>query len=112
VTVTHLLFDFFGTLVEYDRAGCDPAYPKTRQAIRDTALALKTAFDCPGVSTRQHNEPAGNQDVWHLHVHVFPRFESDGFGFTFAERYFNSLPDRSALDEAAARIRASICQTA
>lgn len=26
---------------------------------------------------RQHNEPAGNQDVWHLHVHVFPRYEGD-----------------------------------
>ncbi|WP_152365511.1 HIT family protein [Microlunatus speluncae] len=49
-----------------------------QQAIRDTALALKTAFDCAGVSTRQHNEPAGNQDVWHYHLHVFPRFRDDG----------------------------------
>jgi diadenosine tetraphosphate (Ap4A) HIT family hydrolase len=23
------------------------------------------------------NEPAGNQDVWHLHVHVFPRHDGD-----------------------------------
>ncbi|MBT4609419.1 MAG: HIT family protein [Gemmatimonadetes bacterium] len=41
------------------------------------ARALKKAFDCPGISTRQHNEPAGGQDVWHYHVHVFPRFEGD-----------------------------------
>ena len=41
------------------------------------AKALKTAFKCPGTSTRQHNEPAGGQDVWHCHVHVFPRFDSD-----------------------------------
>lgn len=47
-------------------------------AIRDTALAMKSAYDCDGVSTRQHNEPAGNQDVWHYHVHVFPRFADDG----------------------------------
>lgn len=26
---------------------------------------------------RQHNEPAGNQDVWHYHLHVFPRFVND-----------------------------------
>jgi len=26
---------------------------------------------------RQHNEPAGNQDAWHYHVHVFPRFAGD-----------------------------------
>ena len=48
-----------------------------QEAIRDTALALKAAFDCDGVSTRQHNEPAGNQDVWHLHIHVFPRYDGD-----------------------------------
>jgi histidine triad (HIT) family protein len=41
------------------------------------ALALKEAYGCAGTSTRQHNEPAGNQDVWHLHVHVFPRYEGD-----------------------------------
>lgn len=23
------------------------------------------------------HEPAGGQDVWHLHVHVFPRFDDD-----------------------------------
>jgi histidine triad (HIT) family protein len=47
-------------------------------ATRATALAMKTAFGCEGVSTRQHNEPAGNQDVWHYHLHVFPRFPDDG----------------------------------
>jgi len=46
-----------------------------------TALVARTmrqAYDCDGTSTRQHNEPAGNQDVWHLHVHVFPRYADDG----------------------------------
>ncbi len=44
---------------------------------REIALAMKTAYGCAGVSTRQHNEPAGNQDVWHYHVHVYPRFPND-----------------------------------
>ncbi|MBA2607646.1 MAG: HIT family protein [Actinobacteria bacterium] len=48
-----------------------------QEAIRDAAVAMKQAFDCDGVSQRQHNEPAGHQDVWHYHVHVFPRFEGD-----------------------------------
>lgn len=47
-------------------------------AMRRAALALKAAYTCPGTSVRQHNEPAGNQDVWHFHVHVFPRYEDDG----------------------------------
>lgn len=41
------------------------------------AVAMRTVYDCDGTSIRQHNEPAGDQDVWHLHVHVFPRYEHD-----------------------------------
>jgi histidine triad (HIT) family protein len=44
---------------------------------QQVAVAMRAAYDCVGISTRQHNEPAGNQDVWHLHVHVFPRHADD-----------------------------------
>jgi histidine triad (HIT) family protein len=46
-------------------------------AARSVALAMKRAYGCDGISTRQHNEPAGNQDVWHYHLHVFPRYAND-----------------------------------
>ncbi len=38
---------------------------------------MRTSLDCSGTSIRQHNEPSGDQDVWHLHVHVFPRHDTD-----------------------------------
>jgi len=41
------------------------------------ALCFKEIYRCDGVSSRQHNEPAGNQDVWHYHLHVFPRYTED-----------------------------------
>lgn len=41
------------------------------------ALAMKLAWNPEGTSTRQHNEPAGNQHVWHYHQHVFPRYHDD-----------------------------------
>lgn len=41
------------------------------------AIALKKVYRCDGVSLRQHNEPAGNQDVWHYHYHVMPRYLND-----------------------------------
>jgi histidine triad (HIT) family protein len=45
--------------------------------VRKVAIAMRTTYGCEGISTRQHNEPAGNQDAWHYHVHVFPRFQDD-----------------------------------
>ncbi len=44
---------------------------------RRIAVAMKHAYGCDGVSTVQHNEPSGNQHVWHYHVHVFPRYNGD-----------------------------------
>jgi histidine triad (HIT) family protein len=45
--------------------------------VREVAIAIRSSYDCTGISTRQHNEPTGYQDVWHYHVHVFPRYEND-----------------------------------
>ena len=42
------------------------------------ASAIRASYEnCTGTSTRQHNEPDGNQDVWHFHTHLFPRFSND-----------------------------------
>lgn len=46
-------------------------------AAKRIAIAMRTSYGCTGTSTRQHNEPDGNQDVWHFHVHVFPRYKND-----------------------------------
>ena len=47
------------------------------ELTRQVARAMRSTYDCDGVSTRQHNEPAGDQEVWHLHVHVLPRSTGD-----------------------------------
>lgn len=44
---------------------------------RKVAIALKETYRCDATSVRQHNEPDGNQDVWHYHFHVFPRYKGD-----------------------------------
>lgn len=48
-----------------------------QKAAQEISVAMKQVFQCDGVSTRQHNEPAGNQDVWHYHLHVIPRYRGD-----------------------------------
>ncbi|MCL6603676.1 MAG: HIT domain-containing protein [Paenibacillus sp.] len=60
----------------------------------EVAKALKAQYKCDGVSTRQHNEPHGNQDVWHYHLHIFPRYEGDNLYRTSAS--FSAPEDRIA----------------
>jgi histidine triad (HIT) family protein len=55
------------------------------RVARMVAIAMKRSYGCDGVSTRQHNEPSGNQDVWHYHLHVTPRYRDDGFYTTRRE---------------------------
>lgn len=43
------------------------------------AIALKSIRECDGITIRQNNEPASNQHAFHYHLHIFPRFENDGF---------------------------------
>jgi histidine triad (HIT) family protein len=52
---------------------------------KEVAIALKKVYFCDGVSSRQHNEPYGNQDVWHYHLHVFPRYKDDKLYLTTRE---------------------------
>jgi histidine triad (HIT) family protein len=41
------------------------------------ARAIKVALEPEGFTLFQANEPAGWQDVFHLHVHVVPRWSDD-----------------------------------
>lgn len=57
------------------------------RASKLLAAAYKSAFGADGVSTRQHNEPAGSQDVWHYHLHVTARYHDDQFYRNFHSRF-------------------------
>lgn len=55
-------------------------------AVSAAARAARHAFSADGVSVRQNNESAGGQDVFHLHVHVIPRYVKDDFEMAGYER--------------------------
>ena len=46
---------------------------------REVALAMKSEYRCDGIMLRQHNEPAGDQNIWHYHLHIIPRYRNDDF---------------------------------
>lgn len=58
---------------------------KVHELERTVAIAFKKVYNCDGVSSRQHNEPCGDQDVWHYHLHVFPRYKCDNLYMTKRE---------------------------
>ncbi|MEZ0171807.1 HIT family protein [Microvirga sp. TS319] len=45
------------------------------KGVQVVARAAKEAFSADGLTVQQFNESAGGQVVFHLHVHVIPRFE-------------------------------------
>ena len=69
------------------------------------AAALGTSgVRCEGVNFFLADREAAGQEVFHVHLHVFPRFAGDGFGLRFGPKYF-VLPPRGELDRTAWGIR-------
>jgi diadenosine tetraphosphate (Ap4A) HIT family hydrolase len=72
------------------------------RAVAAAARATKKAFTADGVSVRQNNDPAGGQDVFHVHFHVVPRFAGDDFDIAEYQR----LSERTRIEQAEAARRA------
>lgn len=47
-------------------------------AAKKVAIAVKEGMECDGISLAMSNEKAAGQEVFHAHVHIMPRFSSDG----------------------------------
>lgn len=71
------------------------------RTTRRLARAVLPAFDADGVTVQQFNEPAGGQVVFHLHVHVIPRFEGVAL-----RPHTGEMADGEVLAENARKIRA------
>ncbi len=55
--------------------------------------AIKTVYNADGITIQQNNEPAGDQHAFHYHLHVFPRYENDGFNNIAPEQKRLAAPD-------------------
>lgn len=58
------------------------------------AMALKETYKCDGISTKQHNEPAGNQEAWHYHLHIIPRYEGDNHYLNSGDTYWPTAEEK------------------
>jgi histidine triad (HIT) family protein len=75
-----------------------------RIAQRMAAALYESGLDCEGVNVFLADEEAAGQEVFHVHLHVIPRFDGDGFGLRFGPDYAN-MPERETLEVMAKRIR-------
>lgn len=69
------------------------------------AAALRqTDLKCEGINFFLADGAAAGQEVFHVHLHVVPRFTGDGFGLKIDPSYWR-WPSRGQLDQIAADVR-------
>lgn len=73
------------------------------RTVQKVSRAAVKAFDADGLTVQQFNEAAGGQIVFHLHVHILPRFEG-----VKLRPHTGEMADQSVLAEQADRIRAAL----
>ena len=86
-------------LLDADAATLGPLF----QTVQKVARAVKRAFAADGVTIMQFNEPASGQTVYHLHVHVIPRFEDVPL-----KPHTGQMEKPEVLAENASKIRAAL----
>jgi histidine triad (HIT) family protein len=78
-----------------------------RTGQRVAAAVRKSGVKCEGINFFLADGIAAGQDVFHVHLHVIPRFRGDGFSLNLPPDY-DDRPPRSELDDIARRIRESL----
>jgi histidine triad (HIT) family protein len=75
----------------------------TYRTVQKIACAVKEAMGADGLTIQQFNESAGGQVVFHLHVHVLPRWDDIPL-----RRHTGEMADPGVLKEYAEKIRAAL----
>jgi histidine triad (HIT) family protein len=84
----------------------DRELAEIHQASKKLAAAIKKATHADGISIIQQNGAAAGQDIFHLHVHIVPRFA----GQTLPRFSELKVVERSLLDEMAQKIKHFLCE--
>jgi len=75
-----------------------------RVAQRVAAALRECGVKCEGVNFFLADGEAAGQEVFHVHLHVFPRYSGDGFGLNLPPDY-QDRPPREELNDIAQRIQ-------
>lgn len=90
----------FDNVYEMDDATAGGVYVLAAKVAR----AMKKNLGCDGVNILQNNEPAAGQTVFHLHMHVIPRYKDDKAMIEWEPRE----AEQSQLDEIVGKMKNNI----
>ena len=57
----------------------DDVFCQVMKTVRKVVPAIKKATGADGINIIMNNDPAAGQLIFHAHIHIIPRFESDPF---------------------------------
>jgi len=83
------------------------AGPILGTASKVAAALRRSGLRCEAVNLWLANGKEAGQVVFHVHIHVIPRFRGDGFGLRVGPDY-GRITDREELETVAAKIRSGI----
>lgn len=70
---------------------------------RIASALRKSGLKCEGINFHLADGSAAGQEIFHVHLHVVPRFRGDGFGLRFGPHY-GYMPPRAELNDIAAKV--------
>ncbi|MBP5192098.1 MAG: HIT family protein [Eubacterium sp.] len=90
----------FDNIFEID----DETASKIMPLAKKIATAVKKVTECDGVNVQQNNGTAAGQSVFHLHVHIIPRFDDDKFKLVWDPKSFSDEELAATAEELRAEI--------
>lgn len=92
--------EHFANIFEAD----DEYLAKALPLAKKVTSVIKEEFKCDGVNIQQNNGTAAGQTVFHLHIHIIPRYDSDNFTLNWPQK----SPGADEQKEIAARLSAKL----
>lgn len=77
----------------------DETLASVMKTVRKISIALRESLGAEGANVHINNEPVAGQLVFHLHVHVIPRFQNDGLQHWHGKPYATVEESKDVADK-------------
>lgn len=77
---------------------------KLYKVVNKVAKAVKEALNADGLNILVNSGEASGQEVFHVHVHIIPRFYTDGFRFGWRKQKYTE----NEMEEFATKIKGKL----